>query len=95
MTVDTQQFVYRVVALTMPLAIFLSFIGVTVVALTHDGTAIQMMFDFFNTTIKLAIPASGVLGAMHLWTTNSGGSAPVAAPPVEMSSATGEGTAGA
>lgn len=93
MTVDTQQFVYRVVALTMPLAIVLSFIGVTVVALTHDGTAIQMMFDFFNTTIKLAIPASGVLGAMHLWTTNGGSTS--AAPEPSATTATGEGTAGA
>lgn len=92
MTMDTQQFAYRALALAIAACIPLSFIGVTVVAVTHDGAAIGQMFDFFKQALTLAIPAGGVLGAFHLWTNNMAPTSPVASP---VAPTTGEGTAGA
>ena len=68
MTMDTQQWAIKVAVLCAALCIPLSVVGVTVMAVTHDGATIQQAFDYFTQLIQFAIPAVAAMAGLHIWT---------------------------
>lgn len=94
MNMDTQQWIIKAVAVAVCACIPLSVVGVTVMAVTHDGSTIQQAFDYFNQLIQFAIPAAGAVTGLHIWTQRTTTTS-TAATNDASTTATGEGTAGA
>lgn len=90
MTMDTQQWAIKVAVLCAALCIPLSVVGVTVMAVTHDGATIQQAFDYFTQLIQFAIPAVAAMAGLHIWTQRT----PTTPAPVPTAPAAGEAPAG-
>lgn len=95
MTMDTQQWAIKVAVLCAALCIPLSVVGVTVMAVTHDGATIQQAFDYFTQLIQFAIPAVAAMAGLHIWTQRTPAPAPAPSSQPAASVAPSEGTAGA